>query len=51
VAPPRPTTTLTVRDPDLKRLVQRWATLPDHVKKCVMMLLDAAEATQNTTSE
>ncbi|MDB5308649.1 MAG: hypothetical protein JWO38_2851 [Gemmataceae bacterium] len=47
--PPRPTTTLTVRDPDLKRLVQRWSTLPDHVKKCVMMLLDAAEATQNTT--
>lgn len=49
--PPRPTTTLMVRDPDLKRLVQRWATLPDHVKKCVMMLLDAAEATQNATSE
>jgi hypothetical protein len=50
-APPRPTTTLTVRDPDLKRLVQRWATLPDHVKKCVMMLLDASEATQNNTNE
>jgi len=49
--PPRATTTLTVRDSDLKRLVQRWATLPDHVKKCVMMLLDAAEATQNTSNE
>jgi len=49
--PHRPTTTLTVRDPDLKRLVQRWATLPDHVKKCVMMLLDASEATPNTTNE
>jgi hypothetical protein len=44
-------TTLTVRDPDLKRVVQSWATLPDHVKKCVIMLLDAAEATQNTTTE
>jgi hypothetical protein len=44
----RPTTTLTVRDPDLKRLVQRWATLPDHVRKCVMMLIDAADATQQS---
>jgi len=39
---------MTVRDPDLKRLVQRWSGLPEHVKKCVMMLIDAAEATQNT---
>lgn len=42
--PPKPTKTLVVRDPDLKRLVQRWATLPDQVKKCVMKLLDDADA-------
>ncbi len=41
--PPKPTKTFVVRDPDLKRLVQRWATLPDHVKKSVMKILDTAE--------
>lgn len=51
VAPPKPITTLTVPDPSLERLVQRWSTLPDHVKQCVMMMLDASDATQNTNIE
>jgi hypothetical protein len=41
---PRPTTTLTVRDPDLKRVIREWASLPDHVQKCILMLIDAAAA-------
>ncbi len=45
ISPYKPSTILKVTDPDLKRLVQRWESLPDHVKKCIVLLIDAAEAT------
>ena len=48
-APPKTTPPVMIRDKDLMRLVRRWSTLPDHVKKCVIMLLDAADSPQNTT--
>jgi hypothetical protein len=30
-------------DPGLGRVTQRWASLPDHVKQCILLLIDAAE--------
>lgn len=41
--PAAPRAPFVVKDPDLKRLVHAWDGLPDHVKKCVVLLLDAAE--------
>lgn len=41
----------TLSDPDLARLLDRWESLPDHVRKCVMMLIDAADAARVSPPE
>ena len=48
VPPAPPKTRVMIRDKDLMRLVQRWSDLPDHVRKCVIMLLNAVDSSQNT---
>ena len=43
---PAPAKSRTITDPDLIRVCRRWPTLPDSVKTCILMLIDAADATR-----
>ena len=42
--PPDPAPAELPVDLGLDRVTRAWATLPEHVRKCVLMLIDAAEA-------
>jgi hypothetical protein len=51
VAVAKPRSPRTITDPDLIRVARRWDRLPDHVKQCILMLVDAAQTTAEAAKE